>query len=191
MPDNNAFIDLLTRVRAGDEEAAAEVVRQYEKEIRREVRLRLKDLRLRRLFDSMDICQSVLASFFGCMVEGKYEMERPEELLKLLVGMTRNKLAFQVRKQRTQRRDHRWLANVDMNALVAAGTTPSQEVEGEELLQRIRERLTGEERRLADLRAEGWDWVQIAGQLGSTPDGRRMQYHRTVQRIAQELRRED
>jgi len=43
---------------------ALELVREYEPLIRREVRLHLEDQRLARLFDSMDICQSVLASFF-------------------------------------------------------------------------------------------------------------------------------
>src|SRR5262249_31237363 len=50
----------LRRVRAGERAAAAELVRRYEPQIRLEVRLRLRDRRLRRLFDSTDICQSVL-----------------------------------------------------------------------------------------------------------------------------------
>ena len=45
MAENDSFQALLRRVRAGDQEAAAELVRQYEGEIRRAVRLRL-DTRL-------------------------------------------------------------------------------------------------------------------------------------------------
>src|SRR5260221_12927944 len=104
MPDERSFAELMSQVRAGDGQAAREIVLQYEKEIRREVRLRLSDLRMRRVFDSMDICQSVLASFFLRAASGQYEVEQPEQLLKLLVGMARNKLAFHVRKQRAQRR---------------------------------------------------------------------------------------
>jgi RNA polymerase sigma-70 factor (ECF subfamily) len=59
-----SFDDFMRRVRSGDEQAAAELVRQFEPLIRREVRYQLRDRRLYRLFDSMDICQSVLASFF-------------------------------------------------------------------------------------------------------------------------------
>src|SRR5437588_9387218 len=107
MSDDNAFADLIRRVRAGDELAAAELVKRYEPAIRLEVRLRLGDTRLRRVFDSMDVCQSVLASFFVRAASGQYELEAPTDLLKLLVVMTRRKVAHQARKQRAGRRDHR------------------------------------------------------------------------------------
>ena len=53
------FGDLLTRVRAGDPGAAEELIRKYEPVIRVTVRARLTDSRLRRVMDTMDICQSV------------------------------------------------------------------------------------------------------------------------------------
>jgi DNA-directed RNA polymerase specialized sigma24 family protein len=95
--DETSFFEFIKRVRAGDEQAATELVRQYETEIRREVRLRLRDGRLRRDFDSVDICQSVLASFFVRAVLGQYELEQPQQLIKLLVTMTRNKLIGKIR----------------------------------------------------------------------------------------------
>ena len=73
MSEESAFRDLIRRVRAGDEDAAKEIVRIYEPAIRREARVRLVDPRLRRLFDSMDICQSVFASFFVRAAMGQYE----------------------------------------------------------------------------------------------------------------------
>lgn len=57
------FSDFLKRIRAGDSQAAEELVRKYESLIRRQVRLNL-DSRLNNVFDSMDVCQSVLKSFF-------------------------------------------------------------------------------------------------------------------------------
>src|SRR5262245_43447497 len=109
MLDDQAFADLMSRVRAGDEAAATEFVRIYEPEIRREVRLRLNNPRLRRVFDSLDITQSVFASFFLRARAGDYELDAPARLLHLLVQMTRNKLAFQARKHQAQRRDQRRL----------------------------------------------------------------------------------
>jgi len=47
------FGELLRLVRAGDADAAAELVRQYEPEIRRTIRVRLTDPRLRRVVDSI------------------------------------------------------------------------------------------------------------------------------------------
>src|SRR6188768_1022559 len=99
MLDATSFTTFMTRVRAGDQQATTELVRLYEPEIRREVRLRLRDPRLRRDFDSMDICQSVLASFFVRAALGQYELDQPEQLLRLLVDMSRKKLVDHAREQ--------------------------------------------------------------------------------------------
>src|SRR5262245_55372827 len=99
MSDGDAFSDFIRRVRAGDEQAAADLVRRFEPLIRREVRLRLEDRRLGRLFDSMDVCQSVLASFFVRTAAGQYDLDQPGQLVKLLVQMARNKLASAARRQ--------------------------------------------------------------------------------------------
>ena len=103
MLDESSFSAFIVRIRAGDEQATADLVKRYEPEIRREVRLRLRDPRLRRDFDSMDICQSVLASFFLRAAAGQFDLEQPDQLLKLLVAMARNKLAAQGRSQRRVR----------------------------------------------------------------------------------------
>src|SRR5262249_40663469 len=190
MPDHTAFADFICRIRAGDAQAATELVQQYEPVIRLEVKLRLSDPRLRRLFDSMDICQSVLASFFARAALGHYDLEEPGQLVKLLVGMARNKLAFQARHQRRLRRDHRRLEAVGQEQLEAAAATcpsPSQQIAARELLQAFRERLSAEERALADLRAQGHAWADIAAELGGTPQARRKQLARAVERAAQQL----
>jgi hypothetical protein len=74
------------------------------------------------------ISQSVLASFFLRVSTGQYELEEPAQLVKLLVGMTRNKVAFQARKQRALGRDHRRVEALDpANCDVAAADpSPSQ-----------------------------------------------------------------
>ena len=55
MSDDAQFTSLIQRVRAGDEQAVQELVRDYEPFIRRSIRIRLRDPRLRRVFDSTDI----------------------------------------------------------------------------------------------------------------------------------------
>src|SRR5947209_6363680 len=171
MADGDSFAHFIQRVRAGDSQAARELLQQYEAAIRLEVKLRLRDSRLRRLFDSMDICQSVLGSFFVRAASGQYDFEQPEQLLKLLVTMVRNKVAYQVRRHRARGRDHRRNQAIDPEVwqMAAAGPTPSQVVAGRELLEKFRQRLSEEERRLADLRAKGSDWTDIAAELGGTP----------------------
>ena len=88
------FADLIARVHEGDETAARLLVEQYEPIIRREVRLSLIDPRLSRLFDSIDVSQSVFASFFFRHARGQLEVDCPEQLVALLLKMARNKLGW-------------------------------------------------------------------------------------------------
>jgi RNA polymerase sigma-70 factor (ECF subfamily) len=190
MSEQDTFAEFIRRIRAGDEQAAVEMVRRYEPLIRREIRLQLEDRRLSRLFDSMDICQSVLKSFFFRTAAGQYDLDTPEQLQRLLVTMAKNKLASAARSQHRQRRDQRRVAAGGEQQLagVAAGVpTPSEVLAGKELLERFRQALTEEERHLADLRGEGLAWGDIAARMGGTAQARRMQLARAVERVAREL----
>lgn len=187
----DTFDDLMCRVQAGDPDAATELVRQYEPEIRLEVRVRLRvqDQRVRRLFDTMDITQSVLCSFFAGVAAGRYAPEHPQQLLGLLVTMARNKLLTQVRNQRRHRRDVRRGVSFDasLHDVAAGGDSPSQILADGELLSEFRKRLSVELLQLADLRGDGWSWAEIAEELGGTADGRRKQLERAFARILKEL----
>jgi RNA polymerase sigma factor (sigma-70 family) len=189
MAETTSFAEFVRRIRAGDAQAAEELVRQYETMIRREVRMRLTDPQLRHLVDTMDICQSVLASFFVRAASGQYDLDDPRQLTGLLVVMARNKVARQARKQRADRRDHR--RNVQGGAegwdFADPDPSPSRVVAGRELLGEFRARLTDEERRLADLRAQGREWAEIAAELGGTAQARRKQLARAADRVAREL----
>jgi RNA polymerase sigma-70 factor (ECF subfamily) len=187
--DSAGFTELIRRVRAGDQQAAADLVRAYEPLIRREVRLRLEDQRLGRLFDSMDVCQSVLGSFFLRVAAGEYDLEEPGQLVGLLVRMARNKLASAARRQARQKRDHRRAAcgEDELEGVAAPGESPSEVVAGRELLERFRASLDEEERRLVELRGEGLAWAEVAGRLGGTAQARRMQLARAVERVSREL----
>jgi RNA polymerase sigma-70 factor (ECF subfamily) len=190
MSEGGTFADFIRRIRAGDDQAAKELVERYEPVIRREVRLRLKDPRLYSRFDWTDVCQSVMASFFLRAASGEYDLEEPGQLLKLLVVMARHKLANQQRRHRAGRRDYRRLEPIDPALLEGQAVdepSPSRMVAGRELLEEFRRRLSEEERSLADLRAQGCDWPEIAAKLGGTAQGRRKQFARAVDRVEQQL----
>jgi RNA polymerase sigma-70 factor (ECF subfamily) len=191
--DAPSFQALLLRVRAGDPEAARLLVQRYEPAIRRAVRFRLADSRLARMLDSMDICQSVLASFFVRTAAGQYDIEQPEQLLKLLVAMARHKLARRVRAEKRQRRDYRRVqaAELDEGGLAAAESSPSQHVAGQELLREADRLLSAEERQLVEMRKAGLEWSAIARQLGGTPEALRKQLARAADRVAHQLHLDD
>lgn len=184
------FPELIRRIRAGDPDAAATLVRQYEPEIRRTIRVRLRDNRLRRLLDSMDFCQSVLGNFFARVAVGQFDIDQPDQVLKLLVTMAHNKLNDQARRHHAQRRDAR-RQEVGTPELLAEqpdnASSPSQIVAGRELLDLVRQELTEEERFLADQRALGRDWADIAAERGGTPDQLRMKLHRAIERVTEKL----
>ena len=182
------FQDLIRRVRQGDPEAARTLVEQYESVIRRVVRFRLTDPRLRSAFDSLDVCQTVLGSFFVRAANGEYELDEPGQLSRLLVGIARNKLATQARKHAADKRDYRRAdAGADQNALAGDAPSPSRYAVAKELLQAVRERLTPDERVLVELRQQGLEWAEIAERLGENPAALRKRFSRTMDRISLEL----
>jgi RNA polymerase sigma factor (sigma-70 family) len=184
----SSFVDLVRRVQGGDEEAAAELVRDFAPVIRRDLRFRLRDARARQQLDSMDICQSVLAAFFVRAAAGQFDLKEPADLVGLLLTMTRNKVAERVRQQHRQRRDsRRTVGEVEALALPGQDPTPSRVAAGKELLEEVRRRLGEEERQLADLRGQGASWDEIATSLGGTPGARRKQLSRALDRVTQEL----
>jgi RNA polymerase sigma-70 factor (ECF subfamily) len=117
----DTFAEFLVRVRAGDEQAARELVSHYEPAIRLEVRVRLRQQRLRRFFDSMDICQSVLNSFFVRTALGQFDLNSPDDLFRLLLVMARNKLAYHVRREGAGCRDYRRVDAVPVTETEAPG----------------------------------------------------------------------
>lgn len=190
MTENN-FFELIAGIRARDERAAAELVRRYEAEIRREANFALRDPTLRRTFDSMDISQSVLGSFFSRAASGEYDLDRPEDLTRLLASMARNKVADAVRHHRAQRRDYRRTATLDGVDVAARSPEPGQVAEWRDLLASVQRLLSKEECHLADLRAQGREWTDVSEEMGGTPGGRRKQLTRALARVSRELGLDD
>lgn len=187
--DNLPFAELLHRVRNGDAAATNVLVQRYESAIRVAIRTRLSDPALRRQLDSMDICQSVLASFFLRAAAGQYDLREPAQLVALLTKMAKNKLAMQARRHFQKKRDVRRvasLANGDADA-IPDSADPFRQVVGRDMLDRAYLMMDDEVRQIADRRLRGEAWTVIASELGGTADGRRKQYERAIDRIAAAL----
>lgn len=136
----------------------------------------------------MDICQSVLKSFFLRAAAGQFDIDRPEDLRRLLVKMACNKSLEAARKEYADKRDIRRAVTLGDDAhQVAGGDDPVGEVEWQELLLRGRQMLSPSERRIAEGRAAGQSWDELAILLGGTPDQLRMQFSRAQDRVAAAL----
>ena len=193
MSEETAFPELLRRVREGDQDAAVELVRRYESAIRRAVRIKLVDSRLKGALDSMDICQSVMGSFFYRAALGQYEVEKPEDLVRLLVTMARNKLTDQVRRQTTERRGKGITRRTDLAAIDVPGAEPtaSRVASAREVLEAALGRLSDEERWIAEQRTAGRAWAELAAETGATAEAVRKKHARAIDRVSRELGLED
>ena len=179
------FEDLVRRVRAGERQAAADLVRQFDPEIRRYIRLRLTDPSLYRVFDSDDVLQSVLGNFFVRLIAGQYDLKEPEQLIRLLMTMAHNKIVDYARKPAVRRRSH--CDSSVWRAFAAKGQSPSEIVANEEILREVQDRLTEAERRIVELRGKGRSWQEVADVCGGTADGVRKTHERALDRVCKEL----
>ena len=145
------------------------------------------------MLDSIDICQSVLGSFFVRAAAGQYQLETPEQLLKLLTTMARNKLISQARKQNAQRRDTRRLksGDHDESRFVSKSPSPSKQFAVRDLVQEIERRLSAEERRILEMKNQGHQWAAIAAEVGGTPEASRRRLARALDRVAKQLGLDD
>jgi RNA polymerase sigma-70 factor (ECF subfamily) len=187
MSPHDSFLDLMHRVRAGDQEAAARLVRAYEPAVRRMVRIRLRSSRLRRVVDSVDICQSVLGAFFVRVALGQYDLGSPEDLQRLLAVMARNKIISRARLRSATEEG----GGPAVEEAASPEATPSRQLEARDLLEQFRRRLSEEERWLAEQRSLNRPWAEIAVERGDTPEALRKRLTRALDRVAGELHLED
>ncbi len=97
------FKALVQRLREGSEDAARELVAEYEDMVRDSVREWLDRQPRPSALDSADFSQMVFLSFFRRLDE--YDFDTPEKLAGLLLTMSRNKVVRERRRSSAQKRD--------------------------------------------------------------------------------------
>lgn len=181
---------LIERARAGDEQAAQELVARFEPHVRRIVRTRLPD-RLRTKFDSMDFVQSVWGDVFVKLREGQLHFDSPGQFAQFLALLTRGKVVDQVRRftgtQKHNVNRETPVEGTEEGATLLSGhdPTPSHVVASREELEALLARRKETHRQVLLLRAQGYTFVEIAEQLGVDERTAR----RVVQAAQAELKR--
>lgn len=188
MDEEPEFEDLLMKVRQGDAHAATELVKLYEPEVRRFVRYRLNSPKMRRLLDSLDVCQSVFANFFARVTEGQFDLKHPRQLQQLLMTMAGNRLLDHVRKQGTARRGgDQAVGGQGIDWVADRGPGPEQALENRDVVDVVRSRLSAEEVTLLDQWMNGEEWQTIAERTGVSAEALRKRFTRSIDRVAHEL----
>lgn len=181
------FQDLVGRACRRDESAAAELVRRFGPELRRVVRFQLTDPGLRRMLDSLDVCQSVLAAFFAQLYEGRLDLARPRQVAGLLALMARHKVIDRARQYRSLRRGGGASPGEAPTEAADPAPGPGELAAGRDLLDAVRLRLADGERDLLDRRLSGQEWAEIAGAVGGGPEALRKRLARAIDEVAARL----
>jgi RNA polymerase sigma-70 factor (ECF subfamily) len=103
MPPDDSFAAVLTRLQAGDDQAATEVFRRFAHRLIGLARIHL-DARLKQKVDPEDVVQSVMKSFFIRQGRGEFELLGWESLWALLARITLRKCGHQLERYLTQAR---------------------------------------------------------------------------------------
>ena len=183
--DGGELAGFLARIQAGDEDAARDLLRRFEPEVRLVVRRQLPRL-LRSRFDSLDFLQSVWGDFFQRVRNGPAEFTDARHLVGFLARAAKNKVIDQYRRAGSQKGDmHReepiWSEAGGVRELPSQTETPSELAEAREALDRLMVLVPEDRRAVLALKAEGLTSREIGGRLGLS--------ERTVQRVLEDLRR--
>ena len=181
------FRALLSRARLGDRSAIEELVKEYEPEVRLVARVRLGTA-LRPYLDSVDLVQSVHRSVLLGLRQDKFDISSPEKLVALALTIVRRKVARHWRRLRRQSR-----ANVAEScsenlpelllSLSSPELDPSDAVALRDQIERLFSRLDDTERRLMELRLEGFTTAEVARKLGLKSDVLRVRLSRLRRRL--------
>jgi DNA-directed RNA polymerase specialized sigma24 family protein len=192
MLGTNEFRELIDRVRERDEQAFQELVRRYGPHLERAARAQLLGTRGKLALTTEDVTQAVFLRLHISLTRGQFELTGPAEMIKLLNVLTHNHVIDEYRKEKTRQRKSRRVENCDSEAsilsmAVAPTSTPSMIVSDSELDREFRRRLTPEELYLAEQRAAGRSWGELAAAAGSQADALRKRLHRAMARVYREL----
>jgi RNA polymerase sigma-70 factor (ECF subfamily) len=189
--DDADFQSLMERLRAGDEEAAAEVFHRFAHRLVALARTQLQEV-VRAKEDPEDVVQSAYSSFFWRQRTGQFRIDSWEDLWGILVVITVRKCGRRLTYHRAARRDvkrevrlvdsegttHNWEA-------VAREPTPVEAAMLAETLEQVLRGLEHHDREILASHLQGGTISEISAQVGYSERTVR----RTLDTIRHQLRR--
>lgn len=183
---SDSFNALLSRLRAGDEEAAARVFHRFADRLIVLARSRLRPGLLHKL-DPEDVLQSVFRSFFRRHRAGQLVLDDWDSLWGVLTVMTLRKCGhlkeyFQAAR-RDVRREEQGMAHAlhELGRICAREPTPEEAAELTDLLESLLRDFAERDRRIVTLHLQGYSHAEICQEVGRA--------ERTVQRTIARARK--
>ena len=191
MDDNTADQsgDLVARWSRGDQEAASQLFQRYSNRLIVLARSHLPN-KLSQRIDPEDVVQSVYRSFFVRVRDGQYDLKHGGDLWRLMVTITLNKLANEVKRnsrdKRAVEREHHFGSADQLlgihASMLAREPSPVEAVALTEQVDQLMRRLQPMQRSMLQLRLQGYTLNEIAAELGCS--------ERTVIRVLQGIKQQ-
>jgi len=177
------------RLHAADEHALAALVREYEVEIRRAATVRLGPL-LRPHLDSVDLVQSVYITLLKGLQAKKFHIDGPNELVALSAEIIRRKVAqvWKRIKRRNELNTKLTGTREDEEHVVVnrmGELDPTTEAELRDGVERIMRECDEADRKLLQLRLEGFSTAEAARALEADPDVLRVRLSRLRKKLTE------
>lgn len=187
MVDERGDRTLAQQCEGGDEGAFEAIWERYAQKLVRLARSRISE-RLAARIEAEDVVQSVFRTFFGHIQEHRFTFDQENDLWKLLVSMTLNKLRNKVDWHTAAKRDvsvERPMSGGNSSfpsAFDVDGESPSPEavVAFLDLLEHFMNDLRENDRMVLEMRLQGLKQEEIAEKMGCT--------ERTVRRTLERIR---
>jgi RNA polymerase sigma-70 factor (ECF subfamily) len=189
MAADPSFLDLMARIRSGDEDASTQVFQRFAHRLLGLARSRLDGL-TRQKVDPDDVLQSVFQSFFRRVSDDQWDLDNWDNLWGLLARITVRKCVHRVEYFRAQRRDVRRDVSagpgLDSSAEglepASEEPTPSAYAMLAEAVQNLLEKLEPRDRRIVEMSLRGHSAEEVSAAVGCT--------ERTVYRVLERVRKQ-
>jgi RNA polymerase sigma-70 factor (ECF subfamily) len=185
MSDLTDSVLLAELCRHGDADAARKLFERYVDRLVALARRRLSQSMASRV-DPEDIVQSVFRTFFGRLEEGRFQLEQKDDLCKLLVRITVHKTLRQVAYQTAAKRSPIAEAGQEdkdreeLFAVLDREPSPEEAVVFLDQLEHFLARLNAEERRILEMKVNGYSNDDICKELNI--------YDRKIRRVLERIR---
>jgi RNA polymerase sigma-70 factor (ECF subfamily) len=180
--DEGSDSSLIRRFRSGEDDAATKLYKRYAERLQR-LAQRNTALDLTRRFDADDVVQSVFRTFFRRVRTGLYDLPAGDELWRLLLVISLNKIRTLAVFHRAQKRSVGSTVAPDSELLSQLSTGNTDEVALASLkmvIGEVLDNLPDVQQRIIVRRIEGCQVEEIAAETGRSK--------RTVERVLQEFR---
>lgn len=186
---DDVSLQLLSRWREGDQQAAAELYQRYADRLLALTRSRLSP-KLAARFDPEDVVQSVCRSFFARARDGRFVLQQSDGLWQLLVAITLHKLRRHVKHHQAQKRavsqedNGQEVFGLPVEAL-AHDPSPEEAVALADVLEEVMRGCRPLDVRIIEMRLQGHTLEEIAAQTQRSE----VTVWRVLKRVKEQLER--